>query len=74
MARKHATFRQTVQANKCRIPQKQPFKIDSRLLIRGRPYTSFPGRSKKLEPRWFGLFKVLEYHENTENYTLELPP
>ena len=74
MARKHATFRQTVQANKRRIPQKQPFKIESRVLIRGRPYTSSPGRSKKLEPCWFGPFEVLEYHEDTENYKLQLPP
>ena len=60
MARKHAKFHQTVQANKRRKPQKQPFKIGSRVLIRGRPYTSSPGRSKKLEPHWFGPFKVLQ--------------
>jgi len=56
MARKHATFRQTVQADKRRKPLTEPFKNGSRVLVRGRPYTSSPGRSKKLEPRWFGPF------------------
>jgi len=43
MARKHATFRQTVQADKRRKPLTEPFKIGSRVLVRGRPYTSSPG-------------------------------
>jgi len=39
MARKHATFRQTVQADKCRKPLPEPFKNGSRVLVRGSPYT-----------------------------------
>jgi len=74
MARKHATFRQTVQADKCRKPLTEPFKNGSRVLVRGRPYTSSPGRSKKLEPRWFGPFKTLEHLPDTDNYKLHLPP
>jgi len=74
MARKHATFRQTVQADKRRKPLTEPFKNGSRVLVRGRPYTSSPGRSKKLEPRWFGPFKVLEHLPDTDNYKLHLPP
>jgi len=50
MARTHATFSQTVQADKRRKPLMEPFKNGSRVLVRGRPYTSSPGRSKKLEP------------------------
>ena len=73
MARKHATFRQTVQADKRRKPPPQLFKTGSRVLVIGRPYTASPGRSKKLEPRWFGPFKVLAHDEDTNNYKLELP-
>ena len=73
MARKHATFHQTVQADKRRKPPRQPFPNGSRVLVRGRPYTSFPGRSKKLEPRWFGRFTVAEHHPDTDNYKLTLP-
>ena len=74
MARKHATFRQTVQADKRRKPLTEPFKNGSRVLVRGRPYTSSPRRSKKLEPRWFGPFKVREHSPDTDNYKLHLPP
>jgi len=42
MARKHATFRQTLQADKLRKPIKKPFKNDSRVLVRDPPYTSSP--------------------------------
>jgi len=73
MARKHATFRQTVQADKHRKPPPQPFKTGSRVLVIGRPYTASPGRSKKLEPRWFGPFKILAHDDDTNNYKLELP-
>jgi len=73
MARKHATFRQTVQADKRHKPRTEPFKNGSRVLVRGRPYTSSPGRSKKLEPRWFGPIKVLEHLPDTDNYKLHLP-
>ena len=73
MARKHATFRQTVQADKRRKPLREPFKNGSRVLVRGRPYTSSPGRSKKLEPRWFGPFTVAEHDPDTDNYKLTLP-
>jgi len=70
MARTHATFRQTVQADKHCKPLTEPFKNGSRVLLRGRPYTSIPARSKKLEPRWFGPFKVLEHlpDQTTTNY------
>jgi len=74
MARKHATFCQTVQADKRRKPLTEPFKKGSRVLIRGCPYTSSPGGSKKLEPGWFGPFKVLEHLPDTENYKLHLQP
>jgi len=74
MARKHAIFRQTVQAYKCRKRLTEPFENGSRVLVRGSPYTSSPGRSKKLEPRWFGPFKVLEHLPDTDNYKLHLPP
>jgi len=74
MARKHATFRQTVQADKRRKPLTEPCKNGSRVLVRGRPYTSSPGLSKKLEPPWFRPFKVLEHLPDTDNYKLHLPP
>ena len=73
MARKHATFRQTVQADKRRKPLREPFMNGSRVLVRGRPYTSSPGRSKKLEPRWFGPFTVAEHDPDTDSYKLTLP-
>jgi len=74
MARKYATFRHTVQAEKRRKPLTELFKNDSTVLVRGRPYTSCPGRSKKPEPRWFGPCKVLKHLPNTDNYKLHLPP
>ena len=73
MAREHAAFRQTVQADKRRKPLPQPFKKGTRVLVLGRPYTASPGRSKKLEPRWFGPFEVLDYDEIVGNYKLNLP-
>ena len=73
IARKHATFRQTVQADKRRKPLRQPFPNGSRVLVRGRPYTSSPGKSKKLEPRWLGPFTVAEHDPDTDNYKLTLP-
>jgi len=72
MARKHATFRQTVQADKRRKPLKKLLQNGRRVLVRCCPYTSCPGRSKKLEPRWFGPFKVLEHLPDTDNYKLHL--
>jgi len=74
MARKDATFRQPVQADKRRKPLTEPFNNGSSVLVRGHPYTSSPGRSKKLEPPWFGPFKVLEHLPATDNYNLHLPP
>ena len=74
MSRKHATFRQTVQADKRRKQLTEPCKNGSRVLVRGRPYNSSPGRSKKLEPRGFGPLKVLEHLPDTANYKLHLPP
>jgi len=74
MARKHATFRQTVQADKRSKPLTEPFKYGSRVLVTSRPYASSPGRSKKVEARWFGPFKVLEHLPDTENYKLNLAP
>jgi len=73
MARKHATFCQPVQADKRRKPLMKPFNNGSRDLVKGRRYTSSPGRSKKLEPRWFGPFQVLEHLPDTDNYKLDLP-
>ena len=73
MARKHATFCQTVQADKRCIPLTESFKNGSRALVRRRSYTSSPGRSFKIEPRWFGPFKVLEHLPDTDNYKLHLP-
>jgi len=74
MARKHATFRQTVQADKRCKPLTEPFKNGSRVLVRGHPYTYSPGRSKKLEPGWYGPFKVLKHLPDPDNYKLHLPP
>jgi len=50
MTRKHATLCQTIQADKRSKLLTEPFKNGSRVLLRGRPYISSPGRSKKLEP------------------------
>ena len=72
MARKHATFRQTVQADKRHNPLRQPFPNGSRVLVRGQLYTSSPGRSKKLEPRWFGPFTVAGHDPDTDNNKLTL--
>ena len=74
VTRKHGTFRQTVKADKCRKPLTEPLKNGSRVLVRGRPYTCSPRRSKKLEPHWFGPFKVLEHLPDTANSKLQLPP
>ena len=74
MARKDATFGPTVHGDKRRNAQTEPFKNGSRVLVRGRPYTSSPERSKKLEPRWFGPFQVLEYLPDTDKYKLHLLP
>ena len=73
MARKDATFRQTVLADKCHKPLPEPFKNGSRVLIRGLPYTSLPGRSKKPQPRSFAAFTVAEHGSVTNNYKLTLP-
>jgi len=73
MARKHATFHKTVQADKRRKPPTEPFKNGGRVLVRGSPYTFSSGRSKKLETRWFGPFKVLKHLPDTDNYKLHLP-
>jgi len=72
MARKHTTFRQTVQADKRRKPLTDPFKNGSRVLVRGHPHTSSPEQSNKLESPWFGPFKVLEHLPDTDNYKLHL--
>jgi len=74
MARKDATFRQTVQADKRRKPLTEPFKNGTRVLGSGRPYTSSPGRAKKLEPPWVGPFKVHEHLPETDNYKVHHPP
>jgi len=74
LGRKHATLRQTVQDDKHRKPLTEPFKNGSRVLVRGRPYTSSPGRSNTLEPCWFGPFNVIEHLPDTDNYQLHLPP
>jgi len=74
MARKHASLGQNVQAAKRGKALTEPLKNGSRVLVRGRPYTSSPGRSKKLEPSWFGAFKVLEHLPDTDNYKVHLPP
>jgi hypothetical protein len=74
MARKHASFCQTVQADTHRKPLLQPFKNGTRVRVRGRRYTSSHGRSKKVEPHWFGLIKVLEDQAGTEHYKLQLAP
>jgi len=73
MARKHAPFHQTVQADKRRKPLTEPIKNGSRVLVRGRSYTSCHVRSKKLEPRLFRPLKVLEHLPDTDNYKLHLP-
>jgi len=74
MARKHATFRQIVEADKRRKLRTEPFKNGSRVLVTGRAYTSSPGRSKKLGPCRFGPLKVLEHLPDTDNYKLHLAP
>jgi len=74
MARKHAIFYQTVQADKCSKHLTEPFKNGSRVLVRGRPYTTSLGRSNKLEPHRLVPFKVLEHQPNTDNYKQHLPP
>ena len=74
MARKHATFCQTVLDDKRPKPLTEPFKNRSRDLVRGSPYNSCPARAKKLEPRWFGPFMVLEHLPDTDNYKPHLLP
>jgi len=74
ISRKHATFGKSVQADKRRKPLTEPFMNGSRVLDRGPPYTSSPGRSKKPETPWFSPFTVHEHLTDTDNYKLHLPP
>jgi transposase InsO family protein len=67
----HARFRQTVQAQKRRNPQPQ-WDIGQRVLIYGKAYNPPKGRSRKLQPRWFGPFAIKEFNEDTEDYKLDL--
>jgi len=73
MARKHATFRQTVQDDKRRKRLTEPFKKGSRVLVPGHSDTSSHGQSKKLEPCWFRPFKVLEHLLDRDNNKPRLP-
>jgi transposase InsO family protein len=73
LARNKAIFRQTVTANRRRKPQVIPWTIGTRVLVNGKPYASTPGRSRKLEPRWFGPYKVITHDPSTGNYKLDLP-
>ena len=72
MVRKHATICQTVKEDKHHKRLTEPFKNGSRVLVRGRPYTLSPARSKRLEPRLFGPLKVPDHLPNTDNYKLVL--
>jgi len=74
IARRHATCRQTLQADKHLKLLKELFKNGSRDLVRGHPHSFSPVLSKKLEPSCFGPFNGLEHLPDTDNYKPHLPP
>jgi len=41
-------------------------------MVYGNRFATESGRSKKLEPRWQEPFQVLEYDEQTQNYTVKM--
>jgi hypothetical protein len=71
LALNHARFRQTVQAQKKRGPQHN-WQPGQRVLIYGKAYNPPQGRSRKLQPRWFGPFSIIQYDPETQNYKLDL--
>ena len=46
-------------------------KEGDKLLIYGNQFTTHTGRSRKLEPRWYGPFTVVSYDPHTQNYTVD---
>jgi len=41
-------------------------------MVYGDRFATESGRSKKLEQRWQGPFQVLDYDEQTQNYTVKM--
>jgi len=70
-ALKLARIRSTRVAAKRRTTYR-PISIGEFLMVYGDRFATESGRSKKLEPRWQGPFQVLEYDEQTQNYTVKM--
>jgi len=41
-------------------------------MVYGHKFATESGRRKKLEPRWQGPLQVLDYDEQTQNYTVKM--
>jgi len=50
----------------------KPISIGEFLIVYGDRFATESGRRKKLEPRWEGPFQVLDYDEQTQNYTVKM--
>jgi len=50
----------------------KPITIGEFLIVYGDRFATESGRSKKLEPRLQGPFQVLDYDEQTQNYTVKM--
>ena len=70
-ALKLARIRSTRVAAKRRTTHK-PMSIGEFLIVYGDRFATEYGRSKKLERRWQGPFQVLDYNEQTQNYTVKM--
>ena len=74
MANKQGNLCQTIQADKQDKPRTGYFHYCSRVRVRGRPYTSSQGPSRKQEPRLFIPLNLLEHLPDADNYKLHVPP
>jgi hypothetical protein len=70
-ALKLARIRSTRTAAKRRTPR-PPVPAGGQVWVFGDQFKTESGRSKKLQPRWRGPFTVLEYDEDTQNYTVRM--
>jgi len=70
-ALKLARIRSTRVAAQKRTTHKS-ISIGEFLIVYGDRFATDSGRSKKLDPRWQGPYQVLDYDEQTQNYTVKI--